>query len=89
MRQELETDRKLALSLVKSIEIIGEAASRVSKECQDNLLQIPWANIITMRNCLIHAYFDINLDIVCNTITQDISPLIGELEKIIASFKKG
>jgi uncharacterized protein with HEPN domain len=83
-RQDLKTDRKLTLSLVKSIEIIGEAASRISKECQDSLPQIPWSDIITMRNRMIHAYFDINLDVVWNTVTQDIPPLVDELEKIIS-----
>ena len=45
--------------------------------------QIPWANIIGMRNRLIHAYFDINRDILWKTVTDDLPPLITELEKIL------
>ncbi|MFQ5671835.1 MAG: DUF86 domain-containing protein [Nitrospinales bacterium] len=82
-REELDTDRMLALALVKSIEITGEAASRLSKECREKFPRIPWDNIVTMRNRLIHAYFDINLDVVWNTVIQDLPPLADELEKIL------
>ena len=44
-RNDLSNDRKLELALVKCVEIIGEAASSVSKECKDNFPQIPWAEI--------------------------------------------
>jgi uncharacterized protein with HEPN domain len=82
-RSFLDTDRKLVLALVKCIEIIGEAATKISKQSREELPQIPWSNIIGMRNRLIHAYFDINLDILWKTITEDIPPMIAELEKII------
>lgn len=83
-RNDLSADRMLALSIVKSIEIIGEAASTVSKEFRENHKEIPWANIIAMRNRLIHVYFDIDLDRVWDTITDDIPPLIVALEKVIS-----
>ena len=60
-RDDLETDRKLVLALVKSIETIGEAASRISEECREDMGEIPWGDIIGMRNRLIHAYFDPNV----------------------------
>lgn len=84
-RASLDKDRKLEFALVKAIEIVGEAASQVSTESRENLPQIPWSNIIGMRNRLIHAYFDINLDILWKTITEELPPLIAELEKILAS----
>jgi uncharacterized protein with HEPN domain len=83
-RSSLDTDRKLVLALVKTIEIIGEASANVTKEGQEATPQIPWPNIISMRNRLIHAYFDINLDIVWQTINEDLPPLIIELEKVIS-----
>ena len=82
-RASIEKDRKLILALVKAVEIIGEAASKTSMECQKDLTQIPWRNIIGMRNRLIHAYFDVNLDILWKTITEDLGPLISELENIL------
>lgn len=82
--ETLAVDRKLSLALVKSIEIIGEAASHVSKECQIGHTDIPWAKIIGMRNRLIHAYFDIDLKVLLQTVTKDIPPLLSQL-KIICS----
>ena len=84
-RSTLDTDRQLVRALVKDIEIIGEAATKVTKEFQKNLPQIPWQNIIGMRNRLIHAYFDINLNILWKTVTEDLPPLIFELEKIVST----
>lgn len=82
-RNSLDADRKLVLALVKSIEIMGEAASKVTKNGREELPQIPWPNIISMRNRLIHAYYDIDLDILWKTVIEDLPPLIAELEKIM------
>lgn len=68
-RSNLDNDRMLTLSLVKYVEIIGEAASRITTQRQNELPQIPWAQIIGMRNTLIHGYYDIKLDLVWDTIT--------------------
>lgn len=84
-RDDLDNDRKLSLSVVHLLEIVGEAASGISVEVQNNYTQIPWRVIIGMRNRLIHGYFDIDLDIVWKTVIQDIPPLIPELERIIKS----
>jgi uncharacterized protein with HEPN domain len=82
-RNSLDTDRELVLALVKCIEIIGEAAARISNESREVFSQIPWSNIIGMRNRLIQAYFDINLDILWKTVIEDLPPLISKLKEII------
>jgi len=87
-RKSLDKNRMLVLSLVKDIEIIGEAATNVSEECREQFPHIPWRSIINMRNRLIHAYFDINLDIVWQTVTEDLPYLITELDKIPFLKKK-
>jgi len=84
-RKDLDNDRMLTLSLVKSIEIIGEAASKVTDETKKRFPEIPWTNMIAMRNRLIHAYFDIDLDVLWGTIVDDLPPFIENLEKIISS----
>jgi uncharacterized protein with HEPN domain len=81
-REDLDTNRMLLHSLVRCIEIIGEAANKVSKETQSSFPAIPWADIIAMRNRIVHAYFDINKSIVWNTATQHIPLLLIELRKI-------
>jgi uncharacterized protein with HEPN domain len=82
-REDLNHDRKLVHSLVRLLEIIGEAAGQTSKELRDNVPKIPWPVLIGMRNRLIHAYFSINLDVVWSTSTEDIPSLIRELEKLL------
>lgn len=80
--QDLQEDEMLALALVKLIEIVGEAASRVSKDYQANHTQIPWSAMIGMRNRLVHAYFDINLQILWQTTQEDLPSLIDKLNKL-------
>jgi uncharacterized protein with HEPN domain len=86
-KADLFTDRKLALAVVKSIEIAGEAASKISRDLRANAPQIPWQDIVAMRHRLIHGYFDINLDIVWKTVKEELPPLISEFEKLLASEK--
>jgi uncharacterized protein with HEPN domain len=81
-REDLDTDRGLSLILIREVEVIGEAASRVSQETREQLAQIPWRAIIGMRNRLIHRYNDINLSILWYTVQNSIPELIKELEKL-------
>jgi uncharacterized protein with HEPN domain len=82
-REELDHDRQLTWALVKAIEIIGEAAGQLSEEARGSLPSIPWRNIVGMRNRLVHAYFDINLDILWKTVVDGLPPIVAELEPII------
>jgi uncharacterized protein with HEPN domain len=87
-RADLDTNRMLVLAVVKAIEIIGEAASRVSGEARAEAFRLPWIQIVAMRNRLIHAYFDIDLDIVWNTVQHELPALIVELEHIVRAEEK-
>jgi uncharacterized protein with HEPN domain len=82
-RSDLDTDRQLLLSIVKDVEIVGEAASRVGAELRSRHPELPWAAIIAMRNRLIHAYFDIDRDVVWDTVTADLPPLLAAIETIL------
>jgi uncharacterized protein with HEPN domain len=82
-RADLDRNRMLVLSLVKELEIIGEAANKVSAELRSQHSAIPWLDISGMRNRLIHAYFDIDLDVVWTTVSKDLPLLKTELEKIV------
>ena len=82
-RTRLESDRMLALALIKEVEIIGEAATRVSQELADANPQIPWAKAAGMRNRLIHAYFDIDFDILWETVVTAVPALATETTGII------
>ena len=72
----------LALSLVKELEIIGEAASQVSSEVRAMAPKVPWPAIVGMRNRLIHAYFEVDTEIVWITVTTELTELIDCLERL-------
>ncbi|HUS91521.1 MAG TPA: HepT-like ribonuclease domain-containing protein [Phycisphaerae bacterium] len=79
-RDDLQADRQFAFALVRCIEIIGEAANNVSAEAKAEIHRVPWRAIVNMRHRLVHGYFDINLDIVWQTLTEDLPPLVATLE---------
>jgi uncharacterized protein with HEPN domain len=81
--EELQRDRKLGNAIVRSLEIIGEAAANVTKTTQAKYPGIEWTVIIGMRNRLIHAYFDINYHIVWQTVKENLPPLIKKLQSIL------
>ena len=81
-RDDLRTDRMLALALIKEIEMIGEAAANVSPELKQPAASIPWAAIVGMRNRLIHAYFEVDFNILWDTVTSALDPLILQLQSL-------
>ncbi len=83
-RADLDGNRMLVLSLVKDIEIIGEAAYQISENTRDQIQDIPWEDIIGMRRRLVHAYFDINLDILWRTLQDDLPTLKAVLEPLVS-----
>ncbi len=82
-RRDLEHNRQLVLALVKCVEIVGEAAAKVSSDIRCEHEQVPWRAIVGMRNRLIHGYYDIDLDRVWDTVTENLPPLIALLEKAV------
>jgi uncharacterized protein with HEPN domain len=86
-RADLDCDRMLVLSLVKDIEIVGEAACQITETTRDELPAIPWADIIGMRHRLVHAYFDINLDVLWQTVQDDLPTLVAQMEPLLPPEK--
>ena len=84
-RTDLDTDRQLTLSLVKDIEIIGEAANEITEDTRAAHHTIPWRPVIEMRHRLVHLYYDINPNVLWKTVQEDLPPLIAALEKILAT----
>ena len=82
-RADLNRDRMLLLSLVKDIEILGEAAFQIPPSTREELSHIPWGDIIGMRHRLLHAYFDINLDVVWRTVMDDLPALLELLAPVL------
>jgi uncharacterized protein with HEPN domain len=78
-----DDQRILQWAVVKQIEIIGEAASRVTKEYRDSLPDVPWGEMIGMRHRLVHDYSNINLRVVWDVVRNDLRPLIARLSPLI------
>jgi uncharacterized protein with HEPN domain len=81
-RPDLDSDAMLTFALTRATEIIGEAAINISKDTRNQLPQFEWDKIINMRHKLVHAYFQVDLDILWDTVKRDIPKLIEELENI-------
>lgn len=78
-------DDPLADALVRLISVIGEAANKISSDTSLKLDEIPWPDVVGMRNRLIHGYFDINLDIVWATVQDSLPFLIQRLESALTT----
>ena len=83
-RADLDTNRMLYLALLRALEVIGEAANRVSQSLQDQHPEIPWAQIVALRNRLIHGYDAVDTDRIWQIVTDDIPKLIDDLQNILA-----
>lgn len=83
-RSDLDVDRMFMLATCRLLEMLGEASCQITQATRDASPRIPWAQIIGLRHRLVHAYDQINLDIVWNIVTTDLPPLIGELDALIA-----
>lgn len=81
-RGDLDSDDMLRFALVRAVEIIGEAAARTSIESRSALPSIPWNAMVAMRNRLIHAYFDIDHDILWKTVADEIPSLLLSLRAV-------
>jgi len=82
-RDDLKRDRMLQLALVRLVEIVGEAATRVSLEGQERYPSIPWQQARGMRNRLIHGYDKVDLDVLWDTIQDDLPALLVQLREAL------
>ena len=80
---EFATSRLHQLAIIKAVETIGEAASQVSEGTRQARAEIPWPEIIGMRNRLVHGYGAIRLELVWKTVQQDIPALGDQLRRIV------
>jgi uncharacterized protein with HEPN domain len=86
-RTALDKDRLFQSAVLRELEIIGEAASRISEKTKKKFPLIPWKELIGLRNRLIHAYFDVDHDIVWKTIREYLPSFQTELKKTVDLFE--
>lgn len=82
-RAELDSDAMLRFALTHAVQIIGEAATKVSSAGRAEAPDIEWPVIIGMRNRLVHAYFDVNTDILWDTVRLALPALLTQLKLVL------
>ena len=83
-REEIERERVLNLALVRLVEVVGESGRRVPKEDRRRYPGVPWAELIGMRDRLIHGYDQVDLAVLWGVLTEDLPALVVELDRILA-----
>jgi uncharacterized protein with HEPN domain len=84
-REDLERDVMLTYALTHAVKIVGEAATKISIETRDRRPDIPWGDIIGMRHRLVHAYADVDHDILWATATKAAPELLAQVEALLES----
>jgi len=82
-KEDFFLDNQCQDAVVRRIEVIGEAARRISDETRTAYTELPWSDMIGMRNLMVHEYDDIDIAIVWETVINDLPLLIDSLEKIL------
>ena len=87
-RADLDRDEMLSLALLRLLEVIGEAAKHVPENVRAQAPNIPWRQVTGMRDNLIHANRNVDLEIVWDTVNEHLSKLIDELEPLLARLTR-
>lgn len=83
IRATFANDPKTVDAVIRNLEIIGEAASKVPEKIKKEIPELPWKSMVGMRNKTIHEYFDVNVDIIWKTVKDDIPNLEKQINKVI------
>jgi uncharacterized protein with HEPN domain len=86
-RSDLDSDLMFQYALTHLVEVVGEAAGRVSLPTRDRHPKISWPDLVGMRNRLVHAYDAVDLNLLWDTVINDLPILITALEEILGAGK--
>lgn len=81
--EAFKKDDKVVRAVEMNFIIIGEAATQIPEEIEEKYSTIPWSLMRSMRNRIVHVYFNIDENMMWDTIQNDLPPLIKELEKLV------
>jgi uncharacterized protein with HEPN domain len=82
-RAEFDADESLRLASCYLLQIVGEAAGRISRDTKAAHPEIPWKSVVGMRHRLVHGYFQIDDDVVWKTVTSELDPLLAAVERLL------
>ncbi|MBI5822559.1 MAG: DUF86 domain-containing protein [Chloroflexi bacterium] len=81
-------DEKTVYAVIRAVEIIGEATRNIPDDIRAKYPEIPWRDAADMRNKLVHRYFGINLEVIWQTLSEDLPMLADALQEIIRREEK-
>ena len=86
-REEFDRNELVRVWCLHYIEIIGEATANLSEDARVRAPNIPWRNVIGMRNILVHAYFQVDWQEIWNVVERDLAPLKLGIRELLAYFE--
>ena len=85
--ETFRSDRRTNLAVIRALEIIGEAARHIPANERRRHSQVPWQEMVAMRNKLIHQYFGVDLEVLWRTVQEDLPPLRDEISRVLATME--
>ena len=85
--ETFRSDRRTNLAVIRALEIIGEAARYIPANERRRHSQVPWQEMVAMRNKLIHQYFGVDLEVLWRTVQEDLPPLRDEISRVLAAME--
>lgn len=87
--EQLQEDELLQVWVLYHLQIVGEAVRSLSVELTQQHSEVPWSQIVGLRNRVVHEYFDIDLDIVIDIVTTDLPGFQAQIEGILQTLNQG
>ncbi|MFP5020427.1 HepT-like ribonuclease domain-containing protein [Pseudonocardia phyllosphaerae] len=85
-RDEFDDNELIQVWVVQHLQIVGEAAAKMSADTRECYPDVPWKKIIGMRNVLVHGYFSIDRDLVWGVVDRELGPLLGTAQNMVTEL---
>jgi len=82
-----QRDERTVFAVVRALEVIGEAANRIPNTVQERYPNVPWRDMVDMRNKVIHDYFGVDVEVVWRTVCEDIPPLRAAIAEVLQDME--
>lgn len=75
------------LAVIRALEVIGEAARQIPTSVRERYVEIPWQDMVAMRNVVIHGYFGVDIEVIWRTVRDDLPPLRAAAARMLADLE--